>query len=123
MEQRPAYRAGFALDITLKRNMGIDVFWVNEGLEPKQEVFDPRQCLTSLATSNWPKSETVCLRYIDAFGDTYFNQAQLSMLLQELRSAERETDDPEIREHLTKVVRLVERAIDRMHTYILFRGD
>jgi hypothetical protein len=103
--------------------MGIDVAWVNEKHEHKQDVFDPQQCLTKLATSAWPGSQTVCLRFIDAWGDTVFNQAQITVLLEELRLAERTQSESEIKAHLGKVVRLVERALDQTHTYIKFIGD
>lgn len=103
--------------------MGIDTTWVNERHEVKQEVFDPRQCLTTLATSDWPVSSTVCLKFIDAWGDTVFNQAQIPVLLQELRVAEQQQTDSEARVHLGKVIRLVERAVDQVHTYIKFVGD
>lgn len=103
--------------------MGIDVAWVNERHEHKQDVFDPQQCLTRLATSAWPASQTVCLRFIDAWGDTVFNQAQITVLLEELRVAERTQIEGEIKAHLGKVVRLVERAVEQTHTYIKFIGD
>jgi hypothetical protein len=103
--------------------MGIDVAWVDELLAPKQEVFDPKQCLTRLATTAWPSSGTVCLRFVDAFGDTTFNQAQIPVLLSELRASMEQQTDREVKDHLDKVIRLVERAVDRMHTYIKFTGD
>lgn len=103
--------------------MGIDASWVKEDLTPIQEVFDPRQCLTGAATSRWPNSETVCLRFVDAFGDTYFNQAQIPTLLKELQQDVRNEFDAEARVHIEKVVRLVERAVGRTHTYIQFKGD
>jgi hypothetical protein len=104
--------------------MGIDVAWVNEKHEPKQEVFDPRMCLTKLATSAWPGlSQSTCLRFIDPWGDTVFNQAQIPLLLQELREAEHSEIESEVRAHLGKVIRLVERAEDQTHTYIKFIGD
>jgi hypothetical protein len=103
--------------------MGIDVAWVNERLEPEQQVFDPRQCLTRLASSSWPKSNTLCLRFIDPWGDTTFNQAQIRVLIAELRDSFEHEVDVEVKEHLGKVIRLVERAIDQVHTYVQFLGD
>lgn len=103
--------------------MGTDAARVNERHEAKQEVFDPRQCLTKLATSDWPISKTLCLKFIDAWGDTVFNQVQVPVLLQELRVAEQHQADPEVKAHLGKVARLVERAVDQVHTYIKFVGD
>lgn len=103
--------------------MGINVAWVNERHEVKQEVFDSRQCLSGLANSAWLRSDTVCLRFIDTYGDTLFNQAQIPVLLDELRNAELQQMDADIKSHLGKVSRLVERAVGKTHTYIKFIGD
>ena|ERR1700744_5140614 len=103
--------------------MGIDVAWVNERHESKQDVFDSRQCLARLASSEWPRSNTVCLRFIDVCGDAVFNQAQIPVLLAELRSTLTAQRDEQTKDHLVKVIRLVECAVDRTHTYIKFIGD
>ena len=103
--------------------MGIDVAWVDERHEAKQQVFDPQQCLTGLATSAWPKSQTACLKFVDAWGDTVFNQLQIPVLLQELRVEEQRQTDSEVIAHLGKVIMLVERAVDQMHAYVKFVGD
>lgn len=104
--------------------MGIDVAWVDEQHEPKQEVYDPRQLLTRLATTRWPKlSSSVCLRFVLPWSDAVFNQAQIPKLLDELRSEISEARDPEVHAHLEKVIRLVERAVNKTHTYIKFIGD
>lgn len=104
--------------------MGIDVAWIDERQEPKQGVYDPHQLLTRLATSRWPKlSGSVCLRFVLPWSDAVFNQAQIPELLDELRNEVSEARDPEVRAHLGKVVRLVERAADQTHTYIKFIGD
>jgi hypothetical protein len=65
----------------------------------------------------------VCLRFVDAFGDAVFNQAQIPVLLAELRSSFSEQTDREVKDHLVKVIGLVERATDRTDTYIKFTGD
>ena len=104
--------------------MGIDVSWVDERHEPKQEVYDSRQLLARLATSRWPElSTSVCLRFVDPYGDAVFNQAQIPELLHELRGEIAECRDIEVRAQLEKVVRLVERAVKQAHTYIKFIGD
>jgi hypothetical protein len=104
--------------------MGVDVAWVNERHESKQEVFDSHQVISKLAMTRWPKlSGSVCLRFIDVAGDTAFNQAQIPILLEELRNEVSEQSDSKFREHLEKVVRLVERSTDKVHTYIKFIGD
>jgi hypothetical protein len=104
--------------------MGIDVALVNEDHEWEQEVFDLQQHLTKLATSAWPElSASICLRFIDPWGDTVFNQAQIPVLMNELKQSEQEQTDEEIKKHLRKVIRLVERAEGCIHTYIKFVGD
>jgi hypothetical protein len=104
--------------------MGIDVAWVDERHAPMQDVYDPDQVLTRLAISRWPQlSSSVCLRFILPWSDTVFNQAQIPGLLHELRNEVGEASDTETREHLEKVIRLVEHAVDRTHTYIKFIGD
>ena len=103
--------------------MGIDVAWITERHEPIQEVFDPRGYLTALAISTWPSLTSTCVRFIDPWGNTVFNRTQIPVLLSELRSVRQDTSDKETRAHLEKVVRLIERAVDRTHTYIKFIGD
>jgi len=103
--------------------MGIDVAWITERHEPIQEVFDPRGYLTALAISTWPSLTSTCVRFIDPWGNTVFNRTQIPVLLSELRSVTQDTSDKETRAHLEKVVRLIERAVDRTHTYIKFIGD
>jgi hypothetical protein len=52
-----------------------------------------------------------------------FNQAQIPVLLRELQSEADECGNEEIRTHIEKVMRLVERAVHKSHTYIKFIGD
>ena len=104
--------------------MGIDASWNTESGDSEQQVFDPRQCLTTLATNRWHTlKHTKCLQFIDPWGDAVFNQAQVPHLLEELRAETMEANEPEIKAHLKKVLHLVERAVDQTHTYIKFTGD
>jgi hypothetical protein len=104
--------------------MGIDVAWIDERQEQKQFVSDSKQVLARLATSRWPKlTSSVCLRFVVPWGGAIFNQAQNSDLLNELCAEVREARDPEVRDHLQKVIRLVELARNETHTYIKFIGD
>jgi hypothetical protein len=110
--------------MALERKLGINVAWVDEQHEPKQEVYDLRQLLTRLATSRWPKlSSSVCLRFVLPWSDAVFNQAQIPELLDELLNEASESRESEVRAHLEKVIHLVERAVDQTHTYIKFIGD
>ncbi|GGX03151.1 hypothetical protein GCM10011282_06580 [Undibacterium macrobrachii] len=85
--------------------MGVNVAWINERHEEKQEVFDSQQVISKLAMTTWPKlSDSFCLRFVDCAGDTIFNQAQIRLLLEELRSEAKKQDDSKFREHLEKVI-------------------
>ena len=103
--------------------MGIDAAWIKENGEPIQEVHDPAQCLTRLSQQWSTLSHTVCLRFVDPWGDAIFNQGQVPFLLEELRSDLPQVGVAELRVHLEKVIRLVERAQNRTHTYVRFTGD
>jgi hypothetical protein len=104
--------------------MGIDVALVDEKHEKEQVVHDPRQLLTALATGAWQSMEdSVCLRFVDPWGDTVFNQAQVPVLLSELVRSIAEEEDKEVTAHLREVFRLVADAKDKTHTYVKFIGD
>jgi hypothetical protein len=62
--------------------VGVDVAWVNAQHEQKQFMADTGQCITRLSISRWPKlPSSVCSRFIQAFSDALFNQAQIPDLL------------------------------------------
>jgi hypothetical protein len=104
--------------------VGVDVSWVDERHEQKQFVSDSGQWITRLAISRWPKlTSSVCLRFVDPFGDAVFNQAQIPELVNELRGEVEESRDAGTRAHLEKVIRLVEKSVGETHTYIKFIGD
>lgn len=104
--------------------MGIDVAWVDEDHKEMQLVSDPQQVLTRLANSRWlGLASSVCLRFVDPWGDAVFNQAQNKVLLTELSTEAQEASDSEVRAHLQNVIHLVELASNEVHTYIKFIGD
>lgn len=105
--------------------MGIDVAVIDENQVETHVIADLRNYLAKLATGGeWLKMEgSVCLRFIDAYGDTIFNQAQLPLLLSELeRTASLQTNS-EIRSHIQEVCSLVSGAKGNVHMYIKFIGD
>jgi hypothetical protein len=104
--------------------MGVEVAWMTERHEQKQVVGDSYGTISRLATSRWPKLiETVCLRFVDVCGDAVFNQAQLPVLIAELQAEVALQEAAKDREHIEKVIRLVQGAVGRPHTYITFLGD
>lgn len=103
--------------------MGIDARWEDEnGNEIEVMLSPPRSRLETLI----PEANVEgfpCLRYIDLYGDTTFNQLQLPQLLADLKQAMLETESPETRAHMKSLIDLVQRAIGADHTYIKFYGE
>ncbi|HEX5052840.1 MAG TPA: hypothetical protein VFZ65_13770 [Planctomycetota bacterium] len=66
---------------------------------------------------------TVCLRFLDPFGDTTFNQLQIVVLVEELQGIVSAQPEPEVRDHLRRILDLAIRARGQAHTYLKFFGD
>ena len=66
---------------------------------------------------------TCCLRFIDAYGDTVFNQAQLPVLVDELRALQAGLRNRDHAFALAALCEFIESAIDQVHTYVRFLGD
>ncbi len=64
--------------------MGIEIRWENERGEMLEEILDPGGYL-SLALGLAALDETVCLRFIDPYGNTVFNQQQIPVFMDELQ--------------------------------------
>lgn len=101
--------------------MGINVEWRRESGEELARVDDPGMVLSHLGEA-LDTSGTTCLRFIDPYGDTIFNQAQLPILVEELEWAASSVRDPQLRSYLLVVRDLAARARD-VHTYLWFVGD
>jgi hypothetical protein len=67
--------------------------------------------------------KSVCLRFIDPYGDTVFNRAQMVVLREELLSVPEEPLEAEVRVHRKKIVELASKAESEIHTYLKFYGD
>jgi hypothetical protein len=66
---------------------------------------------------------TCCLRFIEARGETVFNQSQLPVLLAELRALGGRLRDPALRPVLRDLVAFVQAAAGRPRTFVRFVGD
>ena len=64
-----------------------------------------------------------CLRFVDPYGDTVFNQPQISQLVLELERLSGQKHEPEVERHLQAVLEFVRKAVGSVHTYIRFYGD
>lgn len=101
--------------------MGIDAWLETEQGEPLDKLLDERSLLSSLIQRGGLDS-TVCLRFLDPWGDATFNHLQVPSLIAELRAA-RERADAATREHLDGLVALADRVEERPHLYLKFCGD
>jgi hypothetical protein len=103
--------------------VGIEVAWVDETHVKIQVIEDPNGYLTALFTSDLSTLAPTCLRFVDPWGDTIFNQNQIPVLLAELRAVASASTQPELHAHIEQLVDLVEQSVEQMHTYIKFIGD
>ncbi len=102
--------------------MGVAVRWEDENGGELGAVLDPGMCISHLVL-NADLSGTICLRFIDPYGDTTFNQLQIPTLINELESIMKNTEDELLREHLLRVLELAKRSTRAIHTYLKFYGD
>jgi hypothetical protein len=67
--------------------------------------------------------DSVCLRFVDPYGDTVFNQKQIPVLVEELQRVRPQLAEPGTVNHLDQVVALAKKSIREVHTYLRFYGD
>ena len=103
--------------------MGVDVRLEDEEGEQLSEwVGDPRMVFAR-ALPAFDDTPYVCLRFVDRYGDTTFNESQMPVLIEEL-SRLGEGADEELAEILGQIQRLAERAVEEgPHVYLKFYGD
>jgi hypothetical protein len=103
--------------------MGINAVWRAESGEDMGRVLDPQMLLSSITSDPAGLSRTLCLRFLDPYGNAVFNQEQLPILAEELEGLAAVTRDKAVREHLAAVAALARKAIGEIHTYLWFIGD
>ena len=102
--------------------MGIDLQWEDERGNMLERILDD-QGLTAQILAAANVAGSVCLRFVDPYGDTVFNQQQISVFLEELRAVPAEKLSPAARSHRDKVAALAMKAQGKVHTYLKFYGD
>ena len=102
--------------------MGINIHLEDERGERLGELPDMdflvERFLPDAAAQDFP-----CLRFVDPYGDTVFNQAQITQLVLELERLLAQKQEPEVERHLRAVLEFVRQAVGQSHTYIRFHGD
>lgn len=101
--------------------MGINVRRETEDGETLDTVLDPRSLFERLLPLE--HGAGACLRFIDPYGDTTFNQKQIPILVEELKTAIDRAADNEAKVHGRRVLALIEKAEQEPHVYIKFIGD
>jgi hypothetical protein len=102
--------------------MGIEARVESEDGEVEAELLDPAN-LTAKLTAPFTGSGSPCLRFIDPYGDTTFNQLQLPVLIAELERAIEMATDPRVKSHGQGLLELARRASSEVHTSLKFCGD
>jgi len=102
--------------------MGINVHWQDEGGGQLAAVDDDRSTFSHII-QRLRDDRSVCLRFIDPWGDTTFNQLQIPVLIEELECASAETNAREEREQIALILHLAHRSVGVTHTYLRFIGD
>jgi hypothetical protein len=103
--------------------MGIDMGWIDENDELQSEIIGDSKELFANFLDSLNLEHSKCLSSIDAYGDTVFNQRQIPVLIEELKSKLKFAQSDDTRIHLHKLISLVEKSIGKTHTYIKFYGD
>ena len=98
------------------------VIWQNEHGEELGRLDDPG-FLPELLPPSDESPTTACLGFIDPYGDTVFNQAQLDQLLAELESRRASIRDLRVRRGLDQLLAFLRPCVDQLHTYIKIIGD
>lgn len=102
--------------------MGIELLWEEEDGSELARLSDP-QSLVQQFLPLISDTKSVCLRFVDPYGDTVFNCLQLPVLLTELEQCMAQQYEPQVAEHLSAALALVKSAQGYVHTYVRFVGD
>ena len=102
--------------------MAIDVEWQDEQGKRLARYEGPP--IDGRLPERAPASSS-CLRFIDPYGDTTFNPAQVAALAEELASvsAGGDDDNDEIFRQAQSLLAFVKGFEDRLHCYLKFIGD
>ena len=100
--------------------MGVEAVWKDERGKELGRVSDPAKLLSHIATG---EQGSLCLRFIDPYGDAIFNQHQIPVLIEELVALLPSLASDQVRAHVESVIDLARKADGQVHTYLWFIGD
>jgi hypothetical protein len=99
--------------------MPIDVEWQDERGETLARYDGP---LFTRALVERAPPASVCLRFIDPYGNTVFNQQQLPVLVQELETLKSGTRNGQLKV-IEALLAFLRPVCDHVHTYVKLIGD
>ena len=102
--------------------MGIDVRVETESGEVQDEVLDDNN-LTEKLLPDREDGTSPCLRFVDPFGDTLFNQIQIPFVVKELEKRLHGSAKPEVKAHIEAILKAVIATLGEEHTYVRFSGE
>ena len=85
-------------------------------------IFSPPRSQFASLIPEATVSDYPCLRYVDPYGNTTFNELQIPQLLADLERTLPRCTTPETRKHVEAIMALAKQAT-KGHTYIKFYGD
>ncbi len=102
--------------------MGIDLHWEDEKGYSSAHV-DDSQNLFARLLARLPLGGTICLRFIDHYGNTTFNQLPIPFLISELENVLKSVTDSDTRAQGVEMLALARKSVGEIHTYLKFYGD
>jgi hypothetical protein len=101
--------------------VGHAVLWQDEnGVELSSFVepgFDTR-----LTQPDWADG-TMCLRFVDPYGDTVFNQLQIPVLIRELEAVAARVGAGDLGGSVARLIAFLRQCDEQDHTYVKVIGD
>jgi hypothetical protein len=102
--------------------MGIDLRVESESGEVQDEVLDDAN-LTEKLLPDRDDLTSPCLRFVDPFGDTLFNQLQIPFVVKELEKKLRTPTKAEVKAHCEAILKALKAASGEDRTYVRFSGE
>lgn len=100
--------------------MGIDIRLIDENEKIISELIDHNN-LTKPVVHLADKEISVCLKFIDQFGDTLFNRLQIPILAEEISVIRNSVQTEDLKLHCSRILDLISKA--ELHMYVKFYGD
>lgn len=102
--------------------MGLTICLQGEAGDIIPEVHDPK----NLLLTHFPQlvdESYHCVRFIDPYGDTYFNRVQVETFLTEWDRVAGRAKEKESKELFARVKALAQQCKQEPHLYLKFSGD